>query len=231
MQASWPLQDRQTTKFQIKVCRVLTCDNSPQETLTYANEHMIPDRTCSRASSAAVGTMHRLHVLIVVLSCVIALRGFQVLQLFGIMPRTRVLRSRPGQCSDVQLAPPYLASLQYAAAAEDDTMRSLESWLSSNDASMQNVQISRFSGLRGLQVAVTAVPTPQMQDACNCQHVNSSTSPCPSCSATPAQQTGVASRPTPESSALQATVDVSKDNIVLAIPTHLCISIGTFSGT
>lgn len=97
--------------------------------------------------------MHRLHVLIVVASFIIALRGLQVLQLFGVIPKSSQRReSQP--CLASGPYPPYAASV--AGSTSNSSSRShvlpLVHWLTSHGADIQHVAIGNFSGLRGLQV-------------------------------------------------------------------------------
>jgi hypothetical protein len=98
--------------------------------------------------------MHRLHVLIVIASFIIALRGLQVLQLFGIIPKSSPAR-RVEPCLASAPHPPYVAAGHAAnsgSSSSSSDLVPLVHWLASNGADIEHVNVAEFQGLRGLQV-------------------------------------------------------------------------------
>jgi hypothetical protein len=98
--------------------------------------------------------MNRLHVLVVIASFIIALRGLQVLQLFGVVPKPSARRTSPS-CLNSGPFPPYAAKTSDASSDSSSRSRSLlqvTHWLKLNGADIQHVTVGEFDGLRGLQV-------------------------------------------------------------------------------
>lgn len=105
-------------------------------------DFLVVEKVVFRACTAMQS--HRLHVLILIASFIIALRGLQVLQLFGVIPK---LHKQPAACFHDPL-PPFPVVLDDSTAVQQ-----LVQWLESNGAAVDQVTVSSFDGSgRGLQV-------------------------------------------------------------------------------
>lgn len=95
--------------------------------------------------------MHRLHVLLVVASFIVAYRGLQVLKLFGVLPNNKTKSFKAEPYAHIALTRPYTTT-NVATAPVNLVDQTFSTWLESHGAYHSSVKLTHNDGLRGLQV-------------------------------------------------------------------------------
>jgi hypothetical protein len=177
--------------------------------------------------------MHRLHVLIVIASFIIALRGLQVLQIFGVIPKSSLRKTQP--CSASGPYPPYAAAghaPSTGSSSSSSDLVPLVNWLASNGADIQHVNVADFNGLRGLQVTASRGSPAQsrhrqMHMQQTCMAVNCAPHAVVLCASR--KDALAVHSDAAGCSAVQALRAFNRHDVILAVPTNLTVSFGTFS--